>query len=416
MPSNSLDIRWSLLDAGIPHIEFWHPADIPANIIRLYHGIQNNVPSRRIIKTTLRTKSAGNEYNFRNVGYSQEMFNVNVVLATKAEAREFTNFFKYVIKGSSGVFYYRNNFNGQEDFVRLMGKQLNMGEAEGAPYSFSLLLKKERPYAGGSLIMKWKLILSTFIPFITMFMGHSSHTSFVVQRVNSLALYASGNSQNGEHGGGYYDVINTFDRIGVGTDWGEDIAVGGGHTLAIKENGDLYVTGQNTYGELGLGDTTKRNVWAKLGSDTWISAAAGGDSSVGVKADGTLWVWGRNNSGQLGSGTTDSDPHSTPIQLGTDTDWTTVSAGWAHIIAIKSDGTLWAFGLNDKGQGGQDDDLPLYLTPTQIGTDTDWSTIACGASNGFAIKDNGTLWGWGWNQYGALGLEVFLIKFLSHNK
>ena len=90
----SIDLRWGILQAGIPHIEFKYPVTNHTDIIRLYHGIQDNVPNRRIVKTTLRSLSAGNEYAFRNIGYSNEFTRVNIVLTTKREARSFTDFFK----------------------------------------------------------------------------------------------------------------------------------------------------------------------------------------------------------------------------------------------------------------------------------------------------------------------------------
>jgi len=82
----------------------------------------------------------------------------------------------------------------------------------------------------------------------------------------------------------------------------------------------------------------------------WVTVAAGYYHSLAIKADGTLWAWGDNNHGQLGDGTT-AEGHS-PVHIGSDTDWVMVSAGYLHSLAIKADGTLWAWGYNGYGQLG----------------------------------------------------------------
>jgi hypothetical protein len=78
--------------------------------------------------------------------------------------------------------------------------------------------------------------------------------------------------------------------------------------------------------------------------------AAGGSHTVAIKADGTLWAWGRNQAGQLGDGTTEDQ--SSPVQVGTATNWLAVAAGHHHTVAVRSDGTLWAWGRNQSGQLG----------------------------------------------------------------
>lgn len=404
MVGKSLDMRWGFLEVGTPHIEFWYPADIPANIVQIYHGIQSNVPNRQMTKTTLRTKSAGNEYNFRNVGHSKELMRVDIVLTTKVEARNFTDFFKYVIKGSSGIFYYKNNFNGQESYVRLVGKQLAMGEAEGAPYSYSLLLKKEAPYAIGRVNLKWNILTPVVILPFMVFKSSALYTSFILQPTNSMKMYATGTNSVGQYGNGTTSTNHVFTRIGTDIDW-VDIGPGSNHTLAVKENGSLYVTGLNNKGQLGFGDITQRIMWTKLGTDSWISVAAGLNFSVAVKADGTLWAWGDNSSGQLGQGTVDSDLHTVPLQVGTDSNWVNVEANHNFVIVRKSDGTLWGFGDNSGGQLGQNFTSSTESTPLQIGTATNWSNLfTCGEDNAFGIKNNGWLYGWGNNSYGALGI------------
>ena len=83
---------------------------------------------------------------------------------------------------------------------------------------------------------------------------------------------------------------------------------------------------------------------------TWTQIAGGAAHTLAVRSNGTLWAWGNNSSGELGDGTF-TDRHA-PKQIGTDTHWRSVAAGWSHSLAIKTDGTLWAWGDNDFGQVG----------------------------------------------------------------
>ena len=131
----------------------------------------------------------------------------------------------------------------------------------------------------------------------------------------------------------------------------------------------------------------------------WKEIAAGDNHSVAIKADGTLWAWGRNHYGQLGDGTTVNK--NVPTQIGTDTDWASIDAASITTVAIKTDGSLWAWGDNSHGQIGDGNHGPLVFNtiPTRIGTDTDWIKTVTSVYQTFAIKSNRTLWGWGQGEY-----------------
>lgn len=227
-------------------------------------------------------------------------------------------------------------------------------------------------------------------------------TDFTVALKNDGSLWSWGNNNSGQLGDG-----TTIDRLspvqtGTDTNWAH-IAAGGLHTMAIKTDGSLWAWGNNTSGQLGDGTGTYTDLSspARIGTDTDWAHIEGGDwYGIALKTDGTLWAWGNNWDGQLGNGTTDY--YDAPQQTGTDTDWAEISAGADHTIALKTNGTLWAWGNNASGQLGDGTTTDRY-SPLQIGTDTDWAHIATGAYHTVALKSNGTLWAWGANDFGGLG-------------
>jgi alpha-tubulin suppressor-like RCC1 family protein len=135
----------------------------------------------------------------------------------------------------------------------------------------------------------------------------------------------------------------------------------------------------------------------------WTNISAGGAHTIALRDGGTLWTWGRNNNGQLGIGSSGSTIYNTPQQVGTQTNWSKISAGNSHCLALKNDNTLWAWGRNSDGQVGVDSNSSMFVSPQQIGTDNDWLMISAGDEYSFAIKTNGTLWAWGDNINGQLG-------------
>jgi alpha-tubulin suppressor-like RCC1 family protein len=188
------------------------------------------------------------------------------------------------------------------------------------------------------------------------------------------------------------------------------IAAGESHSLAIMADGSLWAWGRNQYGQLGDGTTTNRNAPAQVGADKdWAAVSAGLFHTLAIKKDGSLWAWGFNYYGQLGLGNT-TDRY-TPTRVGTDNDWATVLAGFFHALAIKKDGNLWAWGVNSTGQLG-DGTTTDRNAPVQVGTDKDWAAVSAGAvvmtaygtAHSLAIRKDGSLWAWGYNADGQLGL------------
>ena len=145
---------------------------------------------------------------------------------------------------------------------------------------------------------------------------------------------------------------------------------------------------------------------AGTGQEFWrawmpgVRSIAAGAHTVALRADGTLWAWGKNSNGQLGNGTETST--NTPQQIGTDTNWQAVSAGWNHTVALRTEGTLWAWGYNGSGQLGNGTYGGIN-TPQRVGGDTNWQAIAAGEAHTVALHTDGTLWAWGRNDSGQLG-------------
>jgi alpha-tubulin suppressor-like RCC1 family protein len=174
---------------------------------------------------------------------------------------------------------------------------------------------------------------------------------------------------------------------------------------SVPPTSKLYVWGINGSGILGLSDTTYRSSPTQLGTGiNWSTISTRGLSTLATKTDGTLWAWGRP--GYTVLGTNDSGVYrSSPVQVGADTNWSKVSQSGSHAMAIKTNGTLWAWGKNDYGQLGLNSvNTPVYRgrsSPVQIGTDNNWSSVSTSEDITAAIKTNGTLWTWGRAQPGS---------------
>lgn len=137
----------------------------------------------------------------------------------------------------------------------------------------------------------------------------------------------------------------------------------------------------------------------------WVDVAAGNLYTLAIKSDGTLWAWGYNGYGNLGTGDTIHRP--IPVRVGLENNWLTVRAGGGFTLALKKDGTLWTWGNNSLGQLGTGNYTEQH-SPVKVGTDK-WLKIAVGDTHSLGIKADGTLWAWGSNFSGELGVPSFPI-------
>ena len=201
-------------------------------------------------------------------------------------------------------------------------------------------------------------------------------------------------------------------------------------TSGQKENDQLiysFTTKPITlwgWGNGGTGNLGQNTSWPsggyysspiQIAGTTWDvpTGTTMGVANAFLKTDGTLWSMGNNNSGQLGQNQGPSSHLSSPTQVGTDTTWAMVNGTQYAMFATKTDGTLWAWGRNNIGHLGLNSTAnPAnngISSPTQVGTDTTWNKVF--GSNGSeaggarAMKTDGTSWSWGYNSWGQLGLN-----------
>jgi alpha-tubulin suppressor-like RCC1 family protein len=193
-------------------------------------------------------------------------------------------------------------------------------------------------------------------------------------------------------------------QIGTNTNWSQIVA-DSACMFAIKTDGTLWTWGIGGYGGTAQNDRVYRSSPTQVGNQTWSNISGNLQTILAIKTDGTLWGWGNNQQFQLGLNSGGSyDRRSSPVQIGTNTNWSKVSAHDDHTFAIKTDGTLWSWGANYPGQLGQNDRV-YRSSPTQVGSATNWNTVSEREAHVLATKTDGTLWTWGQNNNGQLGLN-----------
>jgi alpha-tubulin suppressor-like RCC1 family protein len=184
------------------------------------------------------------------------------------------------------------------------------------------------------------------------------------------------------------------------------------HTAAISNDGTLWIWGNNASRQLGLGSlvtlasvSTPSTTFA--GGNNWRQVSCGNRHTAAIKTDGTLWAWGNNLSGRIGAGSLTGNVSSPVTTFYGGTDWKQVSCGYDHTASIKTDGTLWTWGDNSTGGLGLGDTSQRGI-PTNIAGN--WKQAYAGNKSTSAIKTDGTLWMWGNNTDAQLGINNQIDK------
>jgi alpha-tubulin suppressor-like RCC1 family protein len=230
-------------------------------------------------------------------------------------------------------------------------------------------------------------------------------SSFAIKTDGTLWAWgrAGGTALNGVLG--LSSLVNRSSPTQVGTlsDWARTESIVG-RCFAIKTDGTLWSWGYNGTGRIGQNDTISRSSPVQIGlSNGWKMVTAGADHAHAIRNDGTLWGWGQPSSGQLGLNTT-TPPRSSPAQVGTDTNWSDVSAGELSSVGVRTDGTMWTWGSGANGRLGLNT-TTQRLSPSQVGTDTNWKSVQAGSVSCTAIKTDGTVWTWGFGGNGPHGVN-----------
>ncbi|MDZ7815311.1 MAG: hypothetical protein U5N86_04670 [Planctomycetota bacterium] len=187
------------------------------------------------------------------------------------------------------------------------------------------------------------------------------------------------------------------------------------HSFALCSDGSVYAWGDNAYGGLGLGDDVERDIptlVSALSDKDVISLTAGSYHSLALRLDGSVYAWGYNYNGELGAGVTRLiaiSPRSSESL--SDKDVISLTAGSYHSFALCSDGSVYAWGNNDHGQLGLGDDVDR-ITPTLVGalSDKDLISITAGSSHYLALCSDDSVYAWGVNGHGQLGLGDYVNR------
>ena len=199
------------------------------------------------------------------------------------------------------------------------------------------------------------------------------------------------------------DKLSPVSVVGGFTNWCQ-VSSGNLHSLGVRTNGTAWAWGRNNYGQLGDNTTVTRSSPVSVigGFTDWCQISAGYQQSLAVRQNGTAWSWGSGYCGQLGDNTFTSK--SSPVSvIGGFTDWCQVSAGSNFSLAVRQNGTAWAWGLGSVGRLGNNSVNNQQSPISVIGGFTDWCQISAGGAFSLAVRQNGTAWAWGFASYGRLG-------------
>ena len=234
----------------------------------------------------------------------------------------------------------------------------------------------------------------------------SSWAQVAAARTHTCALrqdgtaWCWGDGSRGQLGTPGLSMAVTPIQVGTDTDWAW-ITSRGSHTCGMRSDGSAWCWGANGSGQIGdgtSGEDQDRSAPVPIAPGVvWHDLSAGGFHTCGIRDDRSLWCWGDNVYGQVGDGTYDLRP--LPVPLGVGNDWVQVMAGTLFSCALRTDGTVWCWGQGEWGQlgNGQKGWEATRNTPNQVGSDDDWGRLGLGEFHACAIRQDGSLWCWGYD-------------------
>ncbi|MCK5353526.1 MAG: hypothetical protein KAJ63_00295, partial [Methyloprofundus sp.] len=234
----------------------------------------------------------------------------------------------------------------------------------------------------------------------------SSSWSFSLAVMSGGTVWSWGRNDVGQLGNGGVANSDTPVQV-VGLSEIFTVASSDYHSLALKTDGTVWAWGANWYGQLGNGTLIDRHVPDQVLNITEvvaIAASGSSDYSLALKSDGTVWAWGNNEFGQLGNGTIiNSD---IPVQVSGLTGVIGIAASHiGHSIALKANGTVWTWGRNKYGQLGNASKVDSHV-PVQVVGLTGVTSVIAGGDHSLVLKSDGSVWAWGDNVSGQLGISV----------
>jgi alpha-tubulin suppressor-like RCC1 family protein len=226
--------------------------------------------------------------------------------------------------------------------------------------------------------------------------------NFTVALKNDNTAWTWGSNAEGELGNGSMANFSNVPVQVISLTGVTSIARGIQHAIALLSNGTVWDWGYNGFGQLGNGTiNSMSNVPVQVSGLTGITAIAGGAyHSLALKSDGTVWAWGYNGSGELGNGNNTNTL--VPVQVSGLTGVIAIACGNSFSIAIRNDSTVWTWGSNLEGELGNGANTGSYIA-VQVSGLTKVIAIAGGVHHSLALKKDGTVWAWGFNLYGQLG-------------
>lgn len=275
----------------------------------------------------------------------------------------------------------------------------------------------------GSALVGWTGVTAEDLAGYRVYVGTSSSGPWTEETTTVLAPGTSTFNVSGlTNGTTYWFTVTSVDLVGnqsakapaasatpsaAAKTWSQ-VSGGGQHTCAVRSDGTLWCWGRNGEGQLGSPANIAQTSPAQVGTGSaWSQVSAGGAFTCAVQTDGTLWCWGQNNYGQVGNGSTDGFDVTVPTKVGTDTSWSSVSAGEFSVCALRTTGTLWCWGLNSDGQLGKaSTGLNPNPTPSQVGALATWASVSAGTDHTCATKTDHTVWCFGSNLKGQLAVAV----------